>query len=91
MSFASFAFVVGVVIAIILLYKYADRWIKRLDPKTVKTVNWVGFVLGVVGGILWYLFAQGIFMIITLAGIVLYFLFYGYDRMEEERNKQDNP
>jgi len=91
MSLAGFAFVVGVVIAIILLYKYADRWIKRLDPKTVKTVNWVGFVLGVAGGILWYLFAQGIFMIITLAGIVLYFLFYGYDRMEEERNKQDNP
>ncbi|HEY4708466.1 MAG TPA: hypothetical protein VII64_13485 [Thermodesulfobacteriota bacterium] len=91
MSLAGFAFVVGVVIAIILLYKYADRWIKRLDPKTVKTVNWVGFVLGVAGGILWYLFAQGIFMIITLVGIVLYFLFYGYDRMEEERNKQDNP
>ena len=91
MSLAGFAFVVGVVIAIILLYKYADRWIRRLDPKTVKTVNWVGFVLGVAGGILWYLFAQGIFMIITLVGIVLYFLFYGYDRMEEERNKQDNP
>ncbi|OGP17588.1 MAG: hypothetical protein A2054_02360 [Deltaproteobacteria bacterium GWA2_55_10] len=90
MSFASFALVVGVVIALILLYKYADRWIKRLDPKTVKTVNWVGFVLGVVGGILWYLFAQGIFMIITLVGILLYFLFYGYDKMEEEREKQDN-
>lgn len=91
MSIASFALVVGIVIAMILLYKYADRWIKRLDPKTVKTVNWVGFVLGVAGGILWYLFAQSIFMIITLVGILLYFLFYGYDRMEEEQDKKENP
>ncbi len=90
MSMTSFALVVGIVIAMILLYKYADRWIKRLDPKTVKTVNMVGFVLGVVGGILWYLFAQGIFMIITLVGILLYFLFYGYDRMEEGEDKRDN-
>lgn len=89
MSFSGFAWVVGIVIGMILLYKYADRWIKRLDPKTVKTVNWVGFVVGVVGGILWYLFAQGIFMIITLIGIVMYFLFYGYDKMEEERSNQE--
>jgi len=41
-------------------------------------------IIGVVGGVLWYLFAYGIFMIITLIGIVLYFLFYGYDTMEEE-------
>ncbi|CAG1066880.1 hypothetical protein BAC1_02519 [uncultured bacterium] len=84
MSFYGFFILVGVVIAMILLYKHADRWIKKMDPKTVKTVNWIGFIAGVVGGVLWYLFAQGIFMIITLAGIVVYFLFYGYDRMEEE-------
>ena len=86
MSFYGFFIVVGVVIAMILLYKHADRWIKKMDPKTVKTVNWIGFIAGVVGGVLWYLFAQGIFMIITLAGIVVYFLFYGYDRMEEDED-----
>jgi prolipoprotein diacylglyceryltransferase len=86
MSFYGFFIIVGVVIAMILLYKHADRWIKKMDPKTVKTVNWIGFIAGVVGGVLWYLFAQGIFMIITLAGIVVYFLFYGYDRMEEDED-----
>jgi multisubunit Na+/H+ antiporter MnhB subunit len=88
MSFSGFFVVIGVVIAMILLYKNADKWIKKLDPKTVKTVNWIGFILGVVGGVLWYLFAYGIFMIITLIGIVLYFLFYGYDTMEEESNNE---
>lgn len=84
MSFSGFFVVIGVVIAMILLYKNADKWIKKMDPKTVKTVNWIGFILGVIGGVLWYLFAYGIFMIITLIGIVLYFLFYGYDTMEDE-------
>lgn len=84
MSFSGFFIVVGVVIVMVLIYKHADRWIKKMEPKTVKTVNWAGFVLGVAGGILWYLFAYGIFMIITLVGVVLYFLFYGYDKMEEE-------
>jgi prolipoprotein diacylglyceryltransferase len=88
MSFSGFFVVIGVVIAMILLYKNADKWIKKLDPKTVKTVNWIGFISGVVGGVLWYLFAYGIFMIITLIGIVLYFLFYGYDTMEEESNNE---
>lgn len=84
MSFSSFFVVVGIVIAMMLLYKYADRWIKKMDPKTVKTINWVGFIMGVAGGVLWYSLAQGIFMIITLIGILLYFLFYGYDKIEEE-------
>lgn len=88
MSFSGFLVVIGVVIAMVLLYKNADKWIKKMDPKTVKTVNWIGFIIGVVGGVLWYLFAYGIFMIITLIGIVLYFLFYGYDKMEEEGNSE---
>lgn len=88
MSFSGFFVVIGVVIAMVLLYKNADKWIKKMDPKTVKAVNWIGFIIGVVGGVLWYLFAYGIFMIITLIGIVLYFLFYGYDKMEEEGNSE---
>lgn len=88
MSFSSFFVVVGIVIAMMLLYKHADRWIKKMDPKTVKTINWVGFIMGVVGGVLWYSFAQGIFMIIALIGILLYFLFYGYDKMDEEGRKE---
>lgn len=84
MTIPGFLAVAGVVLALMLVYKYADRYIKKMDPKTVKTVNWIGFVVGVAGGVLWYAFAQGIFMIITLAGVVIYFLFYGYDRTEEE-------
>ena len=82
MSFASFALVVGVVIALILLYKYADRWIKRLDPKTVKTVNWIGFGIALAGGILWYLAKHTAFMYVTFIGVTIYFLFIRYDSGE---------
>ncbi|HBG46330.1 MAG TPA: hypothetical protein DDW94_04995 [Deltaproteobacteria bacterium] len=85
MSFIDFAIVVGIVVAMIIVYKYADRWVKKMDPATVKKLNWAGFIIGVVGGILWYLFAIGIFMIITLVGVVVYFIFYGYDKVEEEQ------
>ena len=88
MSFSGFLIVIGIVAVMVLLYKHADRWIRKMDPKTVKTVNWTGFIIGIAGGVLWYLFAYGVFMIITLVGVVLYFLFYGYDTMEEEGSNE---
>ncbi|MBE7415600.1 MAG: hypothetical protein HS130_10405 [Deltaproteobacteria bacterium] len=90
MSITGFMITVGVVIAMILVYKYADQWVKKMDPGTVKTLNWIGFIVGVAGGVLWYATANGIFMFITLAGVLFYFLFYGYDSMEE-KEKRGNP
>lgn len=85
MSFMDFFVVVGVFILMMVGYRIADRYVKRLKPKTVKTVNWIGFTVGMIGGILWYLFANQVYMFITVIGIIVYFLFYGYDRMEEEK------
>ena len=85
MSFMEFFIVVGVFILMMVGYRIADRYVNRLSPKTVKTVNWIGFIIGMIGGILWYLFANQVYMFITVIGIVVYFLFYGYDRMEEEK------
>jgi len=85
MSFIEFFLVVGVFILMMIGYRVADRYVKKIDPKTVKTVNWIGFVVGVVGGILWYLFANQIYMFITVIGTITYFLFYNYDNAEEKQ------
>jgi hypothetical protein len=85
MSFMDFFVVVGIFILMMVGYRIADRYVKRLQPKTVKTVNWIGFTIGMIGGILWYLFANQVYMFVTILGVIIYFLFYGYDRMEEEK------
>lgn len=84
MSFIEFFLVIGLFILMMVGYRVADRLVKKLDPKTVKTVNWIGFTVGIVGGILWYAFANQIYMFITVLGTITYFLFYGYDKMEEK-------
>lgn len=84
MSFVEVVVLVAAFIIMMVLYRKADIWVKKLAPKTVKTMNWIGFALGVAGGILWYLSGSGIFMLITFAGVVIYFIFYGYDKMEEQ-------
>lgn len=85
MGFMEFFIVIGIFILMMVGYRVADRYVKRLDPKTVKTVNWIGFVVGVVGGILWYAFSNQVYMFITVIGIITYFIFYGYDKMEEKK------
>ncbi len=87
MSITSFLIIIAVFIILMFIYKRADKAIKKMDPKVVKKLNWVGFVIGIAGGIAWYLFHNGIYMLVTLAGVVVYFLFYGYDRMEEEQKQ----
>ena len=84
MSITGFFILVVIFIAIMLLYKNADRYVKRLKPKTVKTVNWIGFVAAIIGGILWYASNNEIFMLMTLAGVVTYFIFYNYDKTEDK-------
>lgn len=87
MSITGLLIMVGVFIALMFVYRNADRFIKKMDPKTVKTINWAGFAIGVAGGIAWYLLHGAVYMFITLFGIVLYFIFYGYDKMEESEGK----
>lgn len=85
MSFNEFAILIVIFIFIMLLFRVGDKWVKRLKRKTVKTVNWIGFIIGLGGGVLWYYYDNNVYMFITLIGVVTYFLFYGYDTMEEEK------
>ncbi|MBI5492723.1 MAG: hypothetical protein HY893_07305 [Deltaproteobacteria bacterium] len=82
MNLMSFVFLIGLLLAMVFLYRFADRWIKKMDPGTVKKANKAGFIIGVAGGIGWYLLHYSVFMLITVAGVIIYFLFYGYDREE---------
>lgn len=86
-SFTDFFIMVGIFIFLMILFKRSDSFVKRLKPSTVKTLNWIGFILGAVAGVAWYLTSNNIFMLLTFLGIILYFLFYGYDKMEEEEGK----
>lgn len=74
----------GVFMALMFFYKYADRWIKKIPRRTAKTINWAGFSVATFGGIAWYLFNLDIFMFITLAGIITYFLFFSHERHGEK-------
>lgn len=84
MTFNEFFITIGIFILIMAVYRFSDRFVKTLKPQTVRIMNWVGFALGVIGGIAWYFLNDGLFMFISLFGIVIYFLFYGYDRDEGE-------
>ncbi len=84
MTIPEFMILVGIFILIMVFYRRADRWIKGLEPDTIKTVNWAGFIMAVIGGTLWYFYNHNAFMFLTLTGIVIYFLFYNYDEEEEK-------
>ncbi|MBI5642056.1 MAG: hypothetical protein HY954_01125 [Deltaproteobacteria bacterium] len=86
MTFTGFLIIIGVFIALMFVYRRADKLIKNMSPGTVKKVNWAGFIIGILGGVAWYLFHEGIYMLVTLIGIVIYFLFYGYDKMESNES-----
>lgn len=82
MSIAEFLIIIGVFISLLFLYRSAGKWIKKMDPKKVKLINWTGFSVAALSGIAWYIFHDPAFMFITLAGVVAYFLFYDYNREE---------
>lgn len=84
-DFTQFFILIGAFIVLMFVYRVADKKIKTLSPKTVKTVNWIGFGMALAGGILWYLFHTWVYMPVTVLGVIIYFLFYGYDKMEEEQ------
>ncbi|MBI5233506.1 MAG: hypothetical protein HY880_04055 [Deltaproteobacteria bacterium] len=89
MTIMSFAFMAVVVISLWAGFRYSDRFIRTLSRQTVKMINWAGFTIAVLGGILWYGFKLPSFMLVTLLGIIVYFMFYGYDRdIQEDPDKK---
>ena len=73
-----------IVLAIlIVVFWQAGRFIKKLPPKTIKTVNTAGFIIAIGGGILWYLSKHPAFMYLTFIGVTVYFLFMNYDSKEK--------
>lgn len=84
MTFIEFFILIGIFIGLLFLYKYAGRFVKQLSPKAVKTVNWTAFAVAVLSGIAWLAFNDSIFMLFTLAGVIVYFLFYNYEAPEEK-------
>ncbi len=88
MDFGSFMILVPLLILMVILYSKAEGWIRKMDAKTVKTLNWVGFTIAVAGGIAHYFMQDGIFLFIALGGVIIYFTFYNYDKMEEEERKK---
>ena len=90
MKIEEFFYVIVVFIVIMFVYKYADKMIKTLPNKTVRIVNWVGFVISLVGGTLWYLTNSANYMFLSLFGIVIYFLFYSYDKPEKGDENADS-
>ncbi len=90
MDAQGFFVVVGLFILLMLVFKYSDRWIKKMSRETAKLINWAGFTVAVFSGIAWYLLGDDIFMFITFAGIITYFVFYGYDKLETKEQRQDN-
>lgn len=83
MALKEFFYLIGVFIALMFAFRYADRWIKSLPRSTAKVVNWIGFAVAAVGGVAWYATDGGIYMLITVAGVIIYFLFYHYDGGED--------
>ncbi len=86
MSMESFFLVAVIFIAFMLIYRYLDRWVSQLPAETVKTINRVGFWFALLSGILWYILKDPIYMFLTLAGVVVYFLFYNYDKEEKKED-----
>ena len=72
-----------IVLAIlVVLFSQAGRFIKKLPSKTIKTINKIGFIIAIAGGILWYLSKHTAFMYVTFIGVTIYFLFIRYDSGE---------
>ena len=65
-------------IAMLAAMFIAGRYIRKLQPKTIKRINKISFSLAVASGILQYIFKKPIFMYLLGAFIVSFFMFYNY-------------
>ncbi len=70
----------GVVLALIIAFIWGKTLIKGISADTAKKFNWFGFVLAIFGGSAWYVVKHPAFMFVTLFGVIIYFLFYDFDK-----------
>lgn len=77
----------GVFIIMFLFYRYTDKYVKRLPVKTVKRLNSISFAIAIVAGVAWYLYHNTIAMIVTLAAMLFFFVFYDYKREDADSPK----
>lgn len=83
MDLKEFLILIGIFLLFMAAYRLAGKAIKKFPAKTLKMINWIAFTTALLSGIAWYAFSDGIFMLITVAAVIVYFLFYDYDKPEE--------
>ncbi len=67
-----------VFIALLAGMSIVGRYIKKLQPKTIKMLNRISFYLAAGSGILFYIYENQIFMYLLAAFIVSFFMFFNY-------------
>lgn len=65
-------------IALLAAMSIAGRYIRKLQPKTIKMINKISFYLAAASGILFYIYEKPIFMYLLGAFIVSFFMFFNY-------------
>ncbi len=68
------------VLALVAAFVWGRTFLKKLGPDTARRLNWAGFVVAIFGGSAWYVVKHPAFMFATLSGVIMYFLFYDYDK-----------
>jgi len=83
MDLKEFFILIGIFMLFMAIYRFAGKAIKKFSAKTLKLINQTAFTTAFLSGLAWYAFSDEIFMLITVAAVVVYFLFYDYDKPEE--------
>lgn len=65
-------------IALLAAMSIAGRYIRKLQPRTIKIINKISFYLAAASGILFYIYEKPIFMYLLGAFIVSFFMFFNY-------------
>lgn len=65
-------------IALLAAMSIAGRYIRKLQPGTIKRINKISFYLAAASGILQYIYDKPIFMYLLIAFIVSFFMFFNY-------------
>lgn len=65
-------------IAMLAAMTFAGRYIRNLQPRTIKLLNKISFYLAAASGISFYIFEKTIFMYLLGAFVVSFFMFYNY-------------
>lgn len=72
------AFYIFLFIALLAIMFIAGKYIRKLQPRTVKRLNKITFYLAAASGVLQYIYDKPIFMYLLGASIVSFFMFYNY-------------